>query len=73
MRAEGCPIGVQISVIRFNFPPSLSYTVENLISQVGLRGNAAIIDVARETGTTETLSEMKIMCSSEEKVRLFLP
>ncbi|CAI8057130.1 ATP-dependent RNA helicase DDX24, partial [Geodia barretti] len=42
-------------------------TIENLISQVGLRENAAIIDVARATGTTETLSEMKIMCSSEEK------
>ena len=42
---------------------------ENLISQVGLKENAAVVDVARETGTTETLSEMKIMCSNDEKVR----
>ena len=54
-------------------PSFLLFIVENLVSQVGLREDAAIVDVARATGTTETLSEMKIMCSSEEKVRHYSP
>ena len=50
--------------------PSLSRSLtDNLISMVGLRDNPAVVDVTTQSGTVETLSEMKIMCSAEEKVR----
>jgi ATP-dependent RNA helicase DDX24/MAK5 len=42
-------------------------SVDNLISMVGLRDNPAVVDVTTQSGTVETLSEMKIMCSAEEK------
>ena len=54
--------------LHISLSPSLP---ENLISLVGLRENPAIVDVTRQTGTVETLSEMKILCSAEEKVSTF--
>ena len=52
-------------------PPSPSS--DNLISQVGLRENAAVVDLSRHGGTVETLTETRIMCTAKDKVTVFLP
>ena len=42
------------------------------MKNIGLKEKAKVIDLTRKVGTVETLTEARINCAKEEKVRLCL-
>ena len=52
----------------FSFP--LSFLTDNLMEYVKLKENAHLVDLTRSKVTVETLTETKITCTTEEKVKL---
>ena len=45
------------------------FVVENLMSKAGLSEDAVIVDLSRKEGTVDRLTESKILCTTEEKVK----
>ena len=46
-----------------------SFLSDKLMGEIGLKENAAIIDLTRTKVVVESLTETKIMCTTEDKVR----
>lgn len=50
----------------------LSFDVENVILKAGLSEAAVTIDLTHKHGTVERIEESKIICTTDEKVFLFM-
>jgi len=53
-----------VLLILFSFPP------DKLMKEIGLKDDAAIVDLTRSRVTVESLTEAKVMCNSEDKVSI---
>ena len=43
------------------------------MKEIGLKDDAAIVDLTRSRVTVQSLTEAKVMCTSDDKVRRDLP
>ena len=42
---------------------------DKLMRQIGLKDNAAVVDLTRSKVTVESLTETRVMCAAEDKVK----
>ncbi len=45
-------------------------SIDKLIKQIGLKDNAKVVDLTGSKVVVESLTEAKIMCTAENKVRM---